>query len=105
MIVFFSGKIQDQSTVPYLSYRKDTEPFISCFHVLTSNTSFQYLSIHAMTFIACYSYMLSKYQIRTKMSGIQMVGQVTRLLFKYWTPILSGIQMNPVYMLAHARFG
>ena len=24
-------------------YGKDTEPFISCFHVLTSNTSFQYL--------------------------------------------------------------
>ena len=40
-------------------YRKDTEPFISCFHVLTYNTSFQYLSIHAMTFIACYNYLLS----------------------------------------------
>ena len=25
------------------TYRKDTEPFISCFNVLTSNTSFQYL--------------------------------------------------------------
>ena len=44
-------------------YGKDTEPFISCFHVLTSNTSFQYLSIHAMSFIACYSYMLSIYLI------------------------------------------
>ena len=41
-------------------YRKDTEPFISCFHVLTCNTSFQYLSIHAMAFIACYNYMLSR---------------------------------------------
>ena len=36
-------------------YRKDTEPFISCFRVLTYNTSFQYLSIHAMSFIACYN--------------------------------------------------
>ena len=40
----------------YWIYRNDTEPFISSFHVLTSNTSFQYLSIHAMTVIACYSW-------------------------------------------------
>ena len=32
------------------------------------------------------------------MSGIQMVGQVTRLPFEYRTPILSGIQMNPVHV-------
>ena len=44
-------------------YHKDTEPFIPCFHVLTSITSFQYLSIHAMTFIACYNYMLARYLI------------------------------------------
>ena len=37
-------------------YRKDTEPFISCFRVLTYKTSFQYLSIHAMSIIACYNY-------------------------------------------------
>ena len=37
-------------------YRKDTEPFISCFRVLTYNPSFQYLSIHAMSAIACYNY-------------------------------------------------
>ena len=42
-------------------YRKDTEPFISCFHVLTSTTSFQYISIHTMSFIALYNYMLSRY--------------------------------------------
>ena len=41
-------------------YRKYTEPFISCFHVLTSNTSFQYLSIHAMSFIACFNYIAEK---------------------------------------------
>ena len=46
-----------------LLYRKDTEPFIPYFHVLTFITSFQYLSIHAMSFIACYSYMLSIYLI------------------------------------------
>ena len=28
------------------NYRKDTEPFISCFHALTSNTSFQYYLFH-----------------------------------------------------------
>ena len=39
------------------NYRKDAEPFISCFHGLTNNTSFQYLSIHAMSVIACYNYM------------------------------------------------
>ena len=44
-------------------YLEDTEPFIPCFHVLTSYTSFQYLSIQAMTFIVCYNYMLSRYLI------------------------------------------
>ena len=43
------------------SYRKDTQLFISYFNVLTSNTSFQYLSLHAMSVIACYSYMLWRY--------------------------------------------
>ena len=38
-------------------YPKDTEPFISCFRVLTYNTSFQYISNHAMSVIACYNYM------------------------------------------------
>ena len=38
------------------NYRKDTEPFISCFCVLTYNTSFQYLSIYAMSVIACYNW-------------------------------------------------
>ena len=27
-------------------YRKDTEPFISCFHVLIYNTSFQYFNVN-----------------------------------------------------------
>ena len=37
---------KSNTTQNLLFYHKDTEPFISYFHVLTSNTSFQYLSIH-----------------------------------------------------------
>ena len=53
-------------------YRKDTEPFISCFRVLTYNTSFQYLSIHAMSVIACYNYMLLRYLICTIYQGVHI---------------------------------
>ena len=38
-------------------YRKDTEHLYHAF-VYSLNTSFQYLSIHAMSFIACYNYMI-----------------------------------------------
>ena len=51
-----------------LEYRKDTEPFIPCFHVLTYITSFRYLFIHAMTFIACYNYMLSSYSRQMRLT-------------------------------------
>ena len=38
------GRLVDLMTVWLVfSYRKDTEPFIPCFHVLTSNTSFERL--------------------------------------------------------------
>ena len=48
-------KSSKQECSLYLStYCKDTETFISCFHTLTYNTSFQYLSNHTMSVIACY---------------------------------------------------
>ena len=63
-------KLLKNKSTDLQTYRKDTEPFISCFHVLTSITSFQYLSIHAMTFIARYSYMLFRYLIGITKSSI-----------------------------------
>ena len=37
-----------------VSYRKDTEPLISCFHVLTSNTSFHYNSVRDLCNVTLY---------------------------------------------------
>ena len=62
----------------FFMYRKDTEPFISCFHVLTFNTSFQYLSIHAMSFIACYNYI----------SVINYLPRCSYHLLYMWSPLL-----------------
>ena len=69
-------------------YRKDTEPFISYFHVLTSNTSFQYLSIHAMSFIACYSYECFD-QLLGARSTLKLVEIHNRTPFKYWMLCIS----------------
>ena len=66
-----SRKVQAVDFHQCSTYCKDTEPFISCFHVLTYNTSFQYLSIHAMSVIACYNYMLSN-QLLTIYQGVHI---------------------------------
>ena len=51
---FLEGKTQFQEEC---NYRKDTENLNHAF-VYSLNTSFQYLSIHTMSFIACYNYMI-----------------------------------------------
>ena len=45
----------DVFTVKRYMYRKDTEPLYHAF-MYSPNTSFQYLSIHAMSVIAGYNY-------------------------------------------------
>ena len=44
-VYFFQFESSFAAAIFITSYPKDTDPFISCFHELTSNTSFQYLYV------------------------------------------------------------